>query len=142
VVFILSFRSQNKATKEAAYQKVLDDYTAASLMLIEKPELVKFQIELARTMAPGSPVASRSLEEMTVRNYLMLLYGLFERAYMLYWKNWIDKETWSQWSTFLEAIARHPLFEEAHRSSTGMFDKPFQDYVTDVLKNRRRDHET
>lgn len=138
LIFILSFRSQNKAIKEAAYQKALDDASDAVRMLVEKPELSRLQVEMARATAPDSKAASRSPEEMTIRNYMLLLYGLFERVHLLYRKKWIDKDTWSQWSAWLEAMAKHPMFEEAHRSSEGMFDKPFQDYVSNVL-NRRTD---
>jgi len=28
-------------------------------------------------------------------------------------------------------VAIHPLFVETHRSAEGMFDKPFQDFVSD-----------
>jgi hypothetical protein len=41
VIFIMSFRTQNKATKETAYQKILDDYTDAIRLVLEKPELSK-----------------------------------------------------------------------------------------------------
>ena len=136
VIFILSFRSQDKAIKEAAYQKALDDYTDSMRLLIEKPELRKFQVELARTTAPRSGTASATPEDMIVRNYILLLYGLMERIHLLFRKNWIDRETWSQWSAFLELLARHPMFQEVHRSSEGMFDKPFQDYVSDVLNRK------
>jgi hypothetical protein len=105
-------------------------------MLIEKPELSRLQIETARFATPGSRTPM-SLEDMTIRNYLLLLYGLFERAHLLYRKKWIDEETWNQWSAFLESVAKHPLFVEAHRTSEGMFDKPFQDYVTDTLNRKR-----
>src|SRR2546422_7135494 len=81
VIFILSFRSQNKTNKEAAYQKVLDDYTYAIKMLVDKPELSKLQLEIARAAAPDSKAASRSPEDMSVRNCLLLLYGIFERSY-------------------------------------------------------------
>jgi len=77
------------------------------------------------------------LEELTIRSYILLLYGLFERAHLLYRRKWIDKKTWSQWSAFLEAVAIHPLFVEAHRSSEGMFDKTLQDYVTKIIKSKR-----
>jgi len=136
VVFILSFRSQDKAIREAAYQKALDDYTDTIRMLVDKPELSKITVELARTTAPRSGTASASPEDMVIRNYFLLLYGLLERIHLLFRKSWIDKETWSQWSAFLEVLARHPMFGEVHRSSEGMFDKPFQEYVSDVLKRK------
>jgi len=136
VIFILSFRSQDKAIKEAAYQKALDDYTDSIRMLIDKPELRKLQVELARTTAPRTGMGSGSPEDMIIRNYILLLYGLMERIHLLFRKNWIDKETWGQWSAFLEILARHPMFLEVHRSSEGMFDKPFQEYVSNILNRK------
>ena len=75
VIFIMSFRTQNKANKEAAYQKVLDDYSDAFRMLVDKPELAKLQREMARAAVPGSttPLATLSPEDLTARNFLMLL---------------------------------------------------------------------
>ena len=46
VIFALSFRSQNKAIQEQAYQKVMDDYGDALRMRSERPELYSFQLEL------------------------------------------------------------------------------------------------
>jgi len=136
VIFILSFRSQEKTSKENAYQKVLDDTTDAMRMLVTNPDLAMIQVEMARTIAPTSRTASLSKEEMGIRNYLLLLYGIFERAYMLYSKKWIDREAWSQWSTWLETMMKHPLFVEVHSSSIGMFDRPFQDYVSSLLDSK------
>ncbi len=136
VIFILSFRSQNKAYKEGAYQQVLGDYTDSIRMLVEKPELSKFSAEIARIATPSSKAVSRSPEETVVRNFIPLQYGMFERIHLLYRKKWIDKETWRQWSAFLEAVAIHPMFREVHQSSEGMFDKPFQDYVSTVLNRK------
>ena len=138
VIFIMSFRTQNKATKEAAYQKILDDYTDAIRLVLEKPELSKLQIDMARAINPSSTMASLSADDMTVRNYLVLLYGLFERTHLLYRRKWIDSDTWNQWSAFLEAIAKHPMFKDVHRSSEGMYDKPFMDYVSNILNTKSK----
>ena len=141
-IFIMSFRSQNNANKEAAYQKVLDDYSDAFRMLVDKPELAKLQREMARAALPGSStatLATLSPEDLTARNFLMLLYGLFERTHLLYRKKWIDQETWNQWSAFLEVVATHPLFQDVHQSGEGMYDKPFMDYVSNILNTKSKD---
>jgi hypothetical protein len=135
VIFTLSFRTQNRATRDAAYQKALDDYSDSMRMLVERPELSSLQIELARINRTGD-LETRTPEQLIVRNFVMLLYGIFERIYMLYLKKWIDTETWNQWDRFLTTIAKHPLFEDVHRTSDGMFDKPFQDYVSGILKRK------
>ncbi len=139
VIFILSFRTQNQATKEAAYQKALDDYTDTMKMLVENPQLSKLPLEMARVNRPaGGELPSQSPESMVVRNYMLLLYGIFERIHLLYRKKWIDTDTWNQWGLFLETVTRHPAFRDVHRTSEGMFDKPFQDYVSNILSRKSR----
>jgi len=138
VIFILSFRSQNQATKEAAYQKALDDYTDTMKMLVENPQLSKLPLEMARANQPiGTELQAQPPENMVVRNYMLLLYGIFERIHLLYRKKWIDSDTWNQWGLFLQAVTRHPAFRDVHRTSEGMFDKPFQDYVSNILSRKR-----
>ena len=136
VIFILTFREQNKATRESAYQKVLDDYTDSMKMLVENPILGRLPLEMARIHKQNVDPQS-SQEDLVVRNYMLLVYGIFERTHLLYRKKWIDKDTWDQWALFLESILAHPSFQNVHRTSEGMFDKPFQDYVTSILNHRK-----
>jgi hypothetical protein len=138
VIFILSFRTQNLATREAAYQKVLDDYTDTMKMMIDNPVLGRLPQDMARiTKRAGQEPQTMTPEDMIIRSYMMLLYGIFERAHLLYRKKWIDKDTWDQWALFLETISAHPTFQTVHRTSEGMFDKPFQDYVTEILNHKK-----
>jgi len=134
-IFIFSFRSQNKAIKEQAYQKVMDDYGDAMRMLSERPELYAFQLELfnATRRTPEREQKSYTRDEMVIRNYVVMLYGFFERVFFLYRRKWIDEDTWRQWAAFLELIALHPVFRDVHQSSGEMFDKPFVDYVANIL---------
>ena len=142
LIFALSFRSQDKVAKESAYQKVLDDTTDAMKMLLTNPELGRIQTEMARVFSPASRLASLTQEELAVRAYLSLLYGIFERAYLLYCRKWIDKEAWSQFDTWLQRMMTHPMFVEVHRFSTGMYDKPFQDYIDGLLDKDHRKRES
>lgn len=138
VIFILSFRSQNKAIQEQAYQKVMDDYGDTMRMLSERPELYAFQLEIFNRSSRRGAREQKSYtrEEMVIRNYVILLYGFFERVFSLYRRKWIDEDTWRQWSAFLEVIAAHPVFREIHASSGEMFDKPFVDYVAAILDRK------
>ncbi len=138
VIFIFTLRSQNKAIKEQAYQKVMDDYGDGMRMLSERPELHAFQLELfnASRRTPGREQKSYTREEMVIRNYVIMLYGFFERVHLLYRRKWIDEETWKQWAAFLQVVALHPVFREVHQSSGEMFDKPFVDYVTSILNRK------
>lgn len=98
IIFALSFRSQNKAIQEQAYQKEMDDYGDAMRVLSEWPELYAFQLELFNRSGRslGREQQSYSREEMVVRNYVIMLYGFFERIYFLFRRKWIDEDTWKQ----------------------------------------------
>jgi hypothetical protein len=136
VIFILSFRSQNKAIKEQAYQKIMDDYGDVMRMLSERPELYPFQLDLFNANRRFGREKPYTREEMIIRNYCIMLYGFFERVYFLYRRKWIDEDTWRQWAAFLEVVAAHPVFRDVHQSSGEMFDKPFVDYVATMLKRK------
>jgi hypothetical protein len=138
VIFILSFRSQNKAIQEQAYQKVMDDYGDAMRMLSERPELYPFQLELfSRSQRPlGREQKTYTREELIIRNYVIMMYGFFERVYSLYRRKWIDEDTWKQWAAFLEIVAVHPVFRDVHLYSGEMWDKPFVDYVETILNRK------
>ena len=84
VVFIMSFRSQNLAIRDAAYQKALDDYAASISMLAQNPELGSILEDLGSEAAPGSePLGD---EHRPVFGYMLLNYSIFERVYILYAK--------------------------------------------------------
>jgi hypothetical protein len=137
VVFIFSFRSQNKAIQEQAYQKVMDDYGDAIRRMSDVPELYRFQLEIFNRAQLGGPDSKTpTREDMVIRNYVVEMYGFFERIYSLYRRKWIDEDTWKQWAAFLELVTSHPVFREVHESSQEMWDKPFVDYVSDVLKRK------
>ncbi len=137
VVFILSFRSQNKAIQEQAYQNVLDDYGDAMRRMSDVPELYRFQLELFNRAQLGGPdPRTPTREDMIIRNYVVEMYGFFERIHSLYRRKWIDEDTWKQWAAFLELVSVHPVFQEVHRSSRDMWDKPFVDYVSSILKRK------
>ena len=61
----------------------MDDYGDAMRMLSERPELYAFQLELFnRSQLPlGREQKSYSREEMVIRNYVIMLYGFFERVH-------------------------------------------------------------
>lgn len=131
VIFILSFRSQDAAIKDAAYQKALDDYTASISMLTQNPELGSVMEDLGRQANPSSKPLG---DKRAVFGYMLLNYSIFERVYLLYAKKWIDEETWSQWHTWMKTMAKHPMFQEVHSRSQGTFDKSFQSLVDDAMR--------
>jgi hypothetical protein len=139
LVFIFQFRSQEKATKEAAVQNVMGRYTDYIRMLVENPQLAKF-LDLAQNdLNPGrAPVEKLSPEDETTMAYLLLGYGIFEEIYSLYKKKWMDEETWQQWSSFIQRMANHPLFRRVHYMTSGTFDKDFQEFVSKLIEESKK----
>lgn len=140
VIFTLSFRSQNKAIQEQAYQRVLDDYGDVMRTLSERPELHSFQVEMFNMtrQSGGQELKPFTREELIIRNYVIQVYGFFERLHALYRRKWISEDEWKQWSALLELFALHPTFTDVHRTSGEMWDKPFEDYVDSILDRRHR----
>jgi hypothetical protein len=62
-----------------------------------------------------------------------MIYGLFERVYILHDKEWIDDAAWREWATWIEVMARNPIFTHVHMISRGMFNASFQAYVTGLI---------
>ena len=136
LIFILSFRSQEKSIREQAYQKVMDDYGTLIRRMSETPELYQFQMDLFKTAGrPGGSQVEFTRKDLVIRNHVIGIYGFFERLHSLFRRKWISKEEWKQWAAFLRLMARHPLFKEVHQSSREMWDQPFVDYVDDLLRH-------
>ena len=135
LVFIFQFRSQEKAIKESAVQNVMGRYTDYIRMLVERPELSKL-LDFNEAMKPpeGGTAQKLSPEEQAISAYLLLGYGVFEEVYSLHKKEWMDEETWQQWSVFLARMTKQPLFRRIHRGTSGTFDKEFQDYVSKLIE--------
>lgn len=127
VVFILQFRSQEKAIKEASYQNLLGRYNDF-IMSGEGMDPL-----MARFLAADTGIRDSDLS--AVRR-LMISYGIIEEAFELYKKKWIDDESWEQWNSWLKALIRHPHFRTLHARTEGMFDKDFQAHVTRLLESK------
>jgi len=118
----------------------MDDYGDAIRLLLEKPELYQFQADLFNRGSRGSGREQRSFtrEDLVIRNYVVMMYGFFERVHFLYRRKWIDETTWKQWAAFLKIVAEHPVFKDIHQSSAEMFDKEFVDYVSSIMQERQK----
>ena len=62
-----------------------------------------------------------------------MIYGLFERVYILHEKRWIDDASWREWATWIEVMCRNPIFTHVHTISRGMFNASFQEYLTGLM---------
>jgi hypothetical protein len=126
IVFISQFRGQEKAIREASYQGLMGRYNEFVSSLIEKPELAKFLMD--------DPADSPAGQDPIVYANMLMAFGIIEKAFLLYQKGWIDKDTRTQWSTWLETLAGRPEFRSLHSRAAGTFDPRFENYVRDLIK--------
>ncbi len=128
LVFIFQFRSQEKAIRESSYQNVMGRYNDYIMSGSSADDAL-----LARLFPAGNKEV-RSEDASLIRR-LLIAYGILEETYELYSKGWINKETWDQWDAWLKQMCKVPLFCVLHKSSTGMFNKGFQEHVTKIIES-------
>ena len=73
VVFILQFRSQERAIKESSYQGLMGRYNDFIGALVDKPELTKLLLE----QSDEAKSQNLSKEEASVFGHLLLAYGIY-----------------------------------------------------------------
>ncbi len=127
IVFILQFRSQEKAIREAAYQGLMGRYNDFIRTLVDKPELARFLVDDSERAV--------SREEATVYAHLLIAYGIIEEAFLLYKRGWIDDDAWQQWSAWLKVLCERPQMRNISQRTSGTFDKRFEEYVSDMIKS-------
>jgi len=133
IVFILQFRSQERALKESAYQGLIGRYNGLISTLADKPELALSLFVTAG--GAGDTAKNATREDIAVYSHLLLAYGIIEEAYTLRQKNWISEDEWQQWAAFLGRLAQHPMFPIIHRMSSGTFDTGFERFVSTKIGN-------
>ena len=131
VVFVLQFRSQERAIKEASYQCLVARYNDLISTLVDKPDLA-LSLFTAAGM-PGESVRNATKEDAAVYSHLLLAYGIIEEAFVLHNKKWISDADWLQWAAFLDRLSKHPMFAVIHEMTAGTFDRSFEDYVSAKL---------
>jgi hypothetical protein len=133
VIFTLSFRSQEKATRESAYQGLIGRYNDLIATIADKPEVIQIMMGGA---SRGKPV-ELSKEDAAIYAHLIHAYGIIEEAYILRQKKWIDEENWQQWAAFLKGLSKLPLFAPMCERTRGTFDPGFETWVAGVLKDSK-----
>jgi len=127
IVFVMQFRSQEKAIKEASYQGLMGRYNDFITTLVDKPVVAKLLFDEGQR-------GNVSEDEATIYAHLLVCYGIIEEAFLLYVKKWIDEDTWLQWSAWLVAISTQPQFKSIPERTAGTFDKRFEEYVRKILR--------
>jgi len=109
IVFILQFRSQERAVKESAYQGLIGRYNALISTLVDKPELALSLFVSAGGAKDAGTSATK--EDIAAYSHLLLAYGIIEEAYTLRQKRWISEDDGSSGLHFLKGC---PVILSSH----------------------------
>ena len=82
----------------------------------------------------NTPWDTYSVEEKKVYAYFEILYELFVRVYLSKEENIITLKEWGNWEAWIDDIIKHPVFNDVHIDSIGMYSEPFQEFITQRLK--------
>ncbi len=136
VVFILQFRSQEKAIHESSYQNLMGRYNDVVMLQASRDKPSQILINRMARLSKGNTQITP--EDAELVGHLLVIYGILEEAFILHKRKWIDDETWGQWAAWLSAMAEIPQFMAIHDSSQGMFDKGFEDLLTKIAKEKNQ----
>lgn len=124
VIFVLQFRSQERAIREASYQGLMARYNEFIRGLAENPVLARLLVDDEK-LPP---------DEAAIYGHIIVAYGIIEEAFLLHVKKWITDDEWKQWSAFLAALAVRPQLKTIYERSRGTFDQRFEEYTARLLK--------
>jgi len=92
---------------------------------------------LADSDAKLSGWKSYSVVQKEMYAYFELMYALVERVFVTKAQGGITEDEWSEWKTWLEGVAGHPLLYDVHRDSRGVFNPEYQACVDEIIRVRR-----
>ena len=88
VIFILQFRSQEKAIKESSYQNLMGRYNDFMTIQAEKPEPSALLRDWLQSRNGDRKIAA---EDISVIANLLIAYGIIEEAFLLLRRNGLTK---------------------------------------------------
>jgi hypothetical protein len=124
IVFVMQFRSQEKAIREASYQGLMGRYNDYITGIVENPTL-------GRILVGDDKMPT---EEALIYGHLLVAYGIIEEAFLLRTRKWITEDEWKQWSAFLSGLASRPEMKVLFERIRGTFDGRFEEYTSQVLR--------
>jgi hypothetical protein len=125
IIFVLQFRSQEQAIREASYQGLMGRYNDFVRTTVETPAIARLLIG-----DEGGPISD---DDAAVYAHLLVAYGIIEEAFLLHAKKWITDDDWKQWSAFFTGLATRPQMKVIHDRTLGTFDRRFEAYATQLF---------
>jgi hypothetical protein len=129
VIFVLQFRSQEQAIREASYQGLKGRYNDYITEVVQNPALGR--------MLTGDDGISP--DESAIYGNLLVAYGIIEEAFLLRTKKWITEDEWQQWSAFLSALLDRPQMKTLFERSRRTFDPKFGEYTERLYRLMEED---
>jgi hypothetical protein len=123
IVFVLQFRGQEKAIREASYQGLMGRYNDYIMGVVKNPAVGRILVGDDR-ITP---------EQSAMYGNLLVAYGIIEEAFLLRSRKWITEDEWKQWSAFLASLSSRPEMKVLFERVRGTFDTKFEEYTSQLF---------
>jgi hypothetical protein len=130
IVYLLDQRRERQNEQEEIFQRLSDEYREFLKLVLENADL---QL-LRRDGAPLDLSAEQSERRFAIFGILI---SLFERAYLLVYEDYMDKQTsrlWKSWEDYMREWLRRPEFRAALTELLEGEDEDFKQYTLALAK--------
>jgi hypothetical protein len=127
VVLAYQVYLQRKETKFNTYEKLMSDYTAQTMILMDYPEVLDLTVK-------GTGQATKwekySVAEKKAYLFFAGVMSLLERV-------WVSKQDWSDWKNVVENLLSNVIFMDVFNDNKGTFDEGFAIEIESLNKLRK-----
>lgn len=133
VGLIVQIYLQRKETKFSTYEKLMSEFTNASLFLAEHQQIADFLYG----SDPKKTIPEDQYERVRWASfyYLDALLGLFERVWVAGRQGYIPQMQWASWRNWLSDLARKDVFKELFENTKQSYDPSFVKEVETILQS-------
>lgn len=134
-----SLKLQIENNKYSNYIRCQSDFTQLMRQLLQGDlhEKIYNSLYKAGKTKFKSEWTNYTEDDKKVYAFFEIVYELVERVYCIKLYDdddkIIDELEWKHWENWIDDIVGHPLFEDVHEDSLGMYDKGFEELISNKI---------
>ena len=121
---------QRREMKYSIYERLMSDFSDASFLLVEHPELLG-----TIYVGEGSPINWKKYDEnqKLLYSYLDGLLALFERVWIACDEIKLPKEVWQQWKIWVKELVLNDVFLDVVNDNQEHYDSSFINEIQRII---------
>ncbi|MDG6904329.1 MAG: hypothetical protein JRN20_00930 [Nitrososphaerota archaeon] len=134
IVLIIQIYSQRKENRFSTYEKLMSEFTNASLFLAEHQQIAEFLYgDDPEHTIPQNLFQSTRWASFY---YLDALLGLFERVWVARQQGYFQR--WSYWRNWISDLSKKAVFLELFENTKQSYDPSFVQEVEEVIRQNKK----